>query len=199
MFLQHHKEPGNPPLAAVHIPRKGWARYSWIALVGCLLLSLIPARAQAQEEALPKQEPRGAQVQFALSTMGGNGAQIGLVSARTVYTREVMVLSDLDPLWRDIDRRARVVVLPGISLRMFGFERLIGGAAYRGFDVDIGLRAGPGLTFDTDETSAERDRRFELVVEPFLRLTSAGSGRLAWLLEIGSTRPALRFGVWIAY
>ena len=110
-----------------------------------------------------------------------------------------MILADLDPLWRVADRRARVVVLPGVSLRMFGFERLIGGAAYRGFDIDAGLRAGPGLTFDTDETSAERDRRFELVLEPFLRLTSAGSGRLAWLLEIGSTRPALRFGVWIAY
>jgi len=116
-----------------------------------------------------------------------------------VYTTEVVVLSDLDPLWRTTDRRARVVVMPGISLRMLGFERLIGGAAYRGFDIDIGLRAGPGLTFDTEETSAERDRRFELVLEPFLRFTSAQSGRLSWLLELGSTRPAFRVGIWVAY
>lgn len=196
MFLQHHKEPDNPPSEA---SVKGFSTL-WIAgavLSWMLLASARPA--QGQEAEIRRTEPWGAQIQFALSTLGGNGAQAGIVSARTVYTREVMILADLDPLWRDADRRARVVVLPGVSLRMFGFERLIGGAAYRGFDIDAGLRAGPGLTFDTDETSAERDRRFELVLEPFLRLTSAGSGRLAWLLEIGSTRPALRFGVWIAY
>ena len=58
---------------------------------------------------------------------------------------------------------------------------------------------GSKETSAPDETSAERDRRFELVLEPFLRLTSAGSDRLAWLIELGSTRPALRFGVWISY
>lgn len=147
----------------------------------------------------PPSEPWGAQIQSALSTLGGNGLQVGVVSARSVYTREVIVLADLDPLWRDTDRRARVVLMPGMAVRLFGFERLIGGAAYRGFDIDVGLRAGPGLSFDTEETVEERNRRFELVIEPFLRLTSAQSDRIAWLLELGSTRPALRFGIWWAY
>lgn len=158
-----------------------------------------PARAQETAPELPLSAPWGAQIQVAVATLGGNGLQMGVLSARTVYTREVMVLADLDPLWRDTDRRARVVLMPGISVRTLGFERLIGGAAYRGFDIDLGLRAGPGLSFDTDETVEERNRRFELVIEPYVRLTSAQARQLAWLLELGSTRPALRFGVWIRY
>ncbi len=177
---------------------------SWVLLAGLTTAhgqerETPPSEPIQQGEPIPQGEPWGPQVQVALSTVGGNGVQIGFVSTRSIYTREVMILSDLDPLWRDSDRRARVMLLPGMSLRIFGFERLIGGAAYRGFDIDAGLRAGPGLAFDTDETSAERDRRFELVLEPFLRLTSAGSERLAWLIELGSTRPALRFGVWVSY
>ncbi len=145
------------------------------------------------------QAPWGPQIQAALSSLGGNGLQIGLVSARTVYTREVMVLADLEPLFRTSGRRSRVVLMPAVSIRTLGFERLIGGAAYRGFDVDLGLRAGPGLTFDTDENFAERNRRFELVVEPFVRMTAARTSGWSWLLELGTTRPAMRLGVWIDY
>ena len=165
-------------------------------------VSSIPAfgqNADSTRTEVAAPEPWGAQIQIALSTLGGNGMQAGVISARSVYTREVVLLADLDPLVRDIEGRARVVLMPGMSVRLFGFERLIGGAAYRGFDVDIGLRAGPGLSFDTDETVADRNRRFELVLEPFIRLTSAQSRRIAWLLELGSTRPAARFGVWLSY
>lgn len=109
------------------------------------------------------------------------------------------MLADIDPLVRDVEGRARVVLMPGMSVRLFGFERLIGGAAYRGFDMDIGLRAGPGLSFNTDESAADRNRRFELVLEPFVRLTTAQSRSVAWMLELGSTRPAARFGVWLSY
>jgi len=195
LFLQHHKEPDN--LLPEHPVMVSRGKLGALFALSWLLISWLPSISHGQDVA--QSEPWGRQLQFAASTLGGNGAQIGLVSARSVYTTEVVVLSDLDPLWRTTDRRARVVVMPGISLRMLGFERLIGGAAYRGFDIGIGLRAGPGLTFDTEETSAERDRRFELVLEPFLRFTSAQSGRLSWLLELGSTRPAFRVGIWVTY
>ncbi len=110
-----------------------------------------------------------------------------------------MVLTDLDPLWRNTPRRARVALMPAVSLRLFGFERLIGGAAYRGFDVDLGLRAGPGLSFAANETAEERNRRFELAIEPFFRFTTARGRRMAWLAEIGSARPSFRLGMWIRY
>jgi len=177
----------------------GKGRYGLWAILLVAFFSMHPASAQEVEREIPLAAPWGTHIQVAVGTLGGNGLQMGIVSARTVYTREVMVLADLDPLGRETDRRARIVLMPAISLRMFGFERLIGGAAYRGFDVDLGLRAGPGLSFDTDETVEERNRRFELVIEPFLRLTAAQVRQLAWMLEIGSTRPALRFGVWIRY
>lgn len=197
MFLQHHKEPDNL-LPRSLFKDSGRNQVAFIALSWILLIA-IPATSWGQTSGPSQSDPWGLQVQLALATLGGNGAQVGLVNARSVYTQEVMILSDLEPLWRTTDRRARVVVMPGISLRMLGFERLIGGAAYRGFDVDMGLRAGPGLTFLAEETTAERDRRFELVLEPFVRMTSARSDRVAFLLELGSTRPAFRFGVWVAY
>lgn len=164
--------------------------------LGCLLL---PSRVFAQAEERPAVEPSGTQIQLSAALLGGRGIQAGLVSARSVFTREVIVLLDGEPLVRDVDRQARVVLLPGVSLRVFGFERLIGGAAYRGFDVDLGLRAGPGLSFSGNESPEDRNRRFELVLAPFLRISAAQSRRVAWLAELGSTRPALRIGIWLRY
>lgn len=164
-----------------------------------LILATLPSRAQEADLTPLLSAPRGPHIQLALATLTGNGLQIGALSARTVYTREVMVLADLDPLWRDTPRRARVVLMPAVSLRLFGFERLVGGAAYRGFDVDLGLRAGPGLSFAANETTEERNRRFELVIEPFLRLTMATGRRMTWLVEVGSARPSFRLGMWIRY
>lgn len=199
MFLNQHKDQPKPgSIAGFSAPH--WRRFALAVLLWIMgAVPSVMAQDAPIEAGEPASEPWGAQIHVALSTLGGNGLQAGVLSARTVYTREVMVLADLDPLWRETDRRARVVLMPGMSIRLFGFERLIGGAAYRGFDIDLGLRAGPGLSFDMDESVEERNRRFELVIEPFLRLTSARSGRVAWLLEMGSTRPAFRFGLWWAY
>ncbi|MDA0379113.1 MAG: hypothetical protein O2899_06435 [Bacteroidetes bacterium] len=186
MFLDPHKE---APKSA----RPVGARFAPFLLLAALLV--VPV--QAQERTIG--EPFGTRLQLALAGMGGRGLQVGVLSAHTVYTREMQVLTDLEPLLRDVDRQARVVLLPGVSLRLFGFERLVGGAGYRGFDIDAGFRAGPGLTFSGNETEADRNRRFELVLEPFLRITAAQTARLAWLVELGSTRPALRVGVWLAW
>ena len=186
MFLLPHKEAPKSFRAA--------SRGFTLLLVLCLGFAA-PVGAQNQSVG----EPFGARVQVGLSVLGGRGLQVGAVSARTLFTREVQLLTDLEPLVRDVDRQARVVLLPGVSLRLFGFERLVGGAGYRGFDLDTGFRAGPGLTFSSNETEADRNRRFELVLEPFLRITAAQNAGLAWMVELGSTRPALRVGVWLAW
>ena len=167
-----------------------------LLLFGCVLA---PSRAFAQNGERPDIEPSGTQIQLSAALLGGRGIEVGMVTARSVFTREVIVLLDGEPLVRDVDRQARVVLLPGVSLRVFGFERLFGGAAYRGFDVDLGLRAGPGLSFAGNESPEDRNRRFELVLAPFVRITAAQSRRVAWLVELGSTRPALRAGIWLRY
>jgi len=155
---------------------------------------LIPQYAAAQYL-----EPIGRHIVVGVSGIDGYGLQVGTVSAKTLYVTELMVLSDLEPLVSGSESNSRVVLLPGIALRLLGFERLIGGAPYRGFDLDAGFRAGPGLSFSTDETQSDKDRRFEFVVEPFLRLSVARSNDWTWFLESGTTRPNIRVGLWIQY
>jgi len=167
-----------------------------ILLVIALLMS--PDRTWAQEESpAPRFAPWGGQIHVAGAVVDGKGIQVGVVRARTLYTRELILLADLEPLINPGSRQNRVVLLPGVSFRVFGVERLIGNAPYRGYDIDLGFRAGPGISFSSRETQAEQDRRFELVVDPFARVTRVRSSGLAWMLEVGATRPAVRLGVWI--
>ena len=186
------------------------ARLATNGLLWVLLLALFATpSAKAQSEDGPPGEvvseskrirraPVGRQIQFAIGMVKGRGIELGTVSARALFTRELLVLADIEPLWNETSRQARGVLMPGLSLRLFGFERLVGNAAYRGFDLDLGFRAGPGLSFSPDESAEDRNRRFELVLEPFLRFTRARNHRLAWVLESGITRPAVRLGFWIA-
>lgn len=130
---------------------------------------------------------------------GGIGATVGMVDARTLYTREVHVLSDLEPILRKSREQGRVALLLGVGLRLYGFERLIGGAGYRGFDLDVGLRVGPGLSFSTRDTRIARNRRFVLLLEPNLRLSGAIHPNRALFVEGGTTRPYVRFGLWQSF
>lgn len=193
LFLEQHKDAPNPAAGNTGL------RFA----LGLLLvfITMLPGAASSRAQTVNpvRLEPTGSQIQATGATWGGNGLQLGIVSARSVFTREIIVLMDAEPVLRDVNRQARVVLLPGVSLRAFGFERLIGGAAYRGFDLNVGFRAGPGITFGSDESLADRNRRFELVLEPFIRITARQNHSLTWLVELGSTRPAARAGFWIKY
>jgi len=144
-------------------------------------------------------EPIGSHLVVGISGIDGYGLQLGAISARTLYATELVLLSDLQPLLSGSDARSRAVLMPGVSVRLLGFERLIGGAPYRGYDLDVGFRAGPGLSFSQNETQADKDRRFELVVEPFVRMTAARSRKWIWYSEAGISRPNVRVGLWIRY
>lgn len=144
-------------------------------------------------------EPYGDYIIGGVSFVDGMGFQVGLLSARSLFSTELVVLSDLSPIFMKGARTSRVVFYPGISLRLLGLNRLVREAPYRGVDLDVGLRAGPGLSFSKRESRAERDRRFELVVEPFIRLVSARNRRWVFYSEIATSRPNLRLGLWIPY
>ncbi|NNF03716.1 MAG: hypothetical protein HKN17_04540 [Rhodothermales bacterium] len=158
----------------------------WFAAVlGCVR----PASAQSVA-------PFGPHIQSGATVFGGIGATAGIVDARTLYTREVHLVSDLEPFFRKSDEQGRVALLLGVGLRLYGFERLIGGVGYRRFDLDVGLRVGPGLSFSTRDTRIERNRRFVLLLEPTVRVSRAVHPARALFVEAGTSRPHGRFGLW---
>jgi len=77
-----------------------------------------------------------------------------------------------------------------------GIGRTIGNADYRGWDLDVGVRIGPGLLFEFRESRADKNRRFNLFVEPFARVV-ARPGGTTFFAELGGQRPVLRAGFWI--
>ena len=132
-----------------------------------------------------------------LAAVGGVGVQIGFVNAKDFVTREVTVLADLLTAVDPESGNNQVVVTIGGALRLFGFERTIGNEAYRGYDVDLGFRIGPGLSFSTRETRSEKNKRFRLFLEPYVRISVSTRLIKILFLEAGTTRPCVRLGTWI--
>ena len=162
-------------------------------IIGLIALFLaLPDSAFAQRRA-----PEGNILQIGVDAVPGYGLNPGVVSLRSVYTREVVLVSNLRSVVLDQDEKARVALLAGVSLRVFGLERLIGYAGYRGFDLDIGLRTGPGLTFSTRDTRVDKNRRFVLLVVPYTRFSSALKNGRAVYVEAGTVNPYLRAGIWL--
>jgi hypothetical protein len=159
-------------------------------------LAVIVAAAAARPAAGQVSEPSGMQAQAGVAVFGGIGLNAGVVDARTLYTREIQVVSDLEPLFRRSEEQGRVALLLGVGIRVFGFERLIGGVGYRGFDIDAGLRVGPGLSFSTRDSRIARNRRFVLLLEPMARITRAVHPRRTVYVEAGTSRPFVRIGLW---
>ncbi len=157
----------------------------------CLALGVPTASAQ-------RTEPMGGYIQLGMAAVPGLGLNVGSVSARTLYTRELHLLSNIEPAFRSTEDQIKVAALIGVSFRVFGIERLIGNAGYRGFDIDIGLRAGPGLSFSTRDSKVDRNRRFVLLVDPIIRISRASKSAIVFA-EAGGATPSLRMGVWIPW
>ena len=162
----------------------------WVLVV--IVLSPAPF-AYAQRQA-----PRGSYLLVAGAVTGGYGGQFGYLNARDFFTQEALVLADFHAALDPGNGSNQVVFFIGGALRALGFKRTIGNTPYQGFDLDVGFRAGPGFTFSTRETRADKNRRFNLFVEPYLRLSIGVGSRNAFLLEWATTRPNVRFGFWLS-
>jgi len=160
----------------------------------CVLLFSISAQCTAYGQQL---EPSGTFVHAGIAAGGGAGVQLGFVNAKDFFTREVTVLADLLAAVDPESGSNYVVVTLGGALRLFGFERTIGNVAYRGYDVDLGLRVGPGLSFSTRETRSQKNRRFDLILDPYVRISVSTRLIKVLFLEAGTTRPRFRLGTWI--
>jgi hypothetical protein len=134
---------------------------------------------------------------------GGEGLAVGGVMAGRMFTREVHIISDIEPLFRKSEDQSRVALLVGVSVRLYGIERTIGNVPYRGFDVDVALRAGPAVSFSTRDDLVARNNRFALLLEPAVRISHARPWKSAtqpgrvWFAELGTVGPSLRMGLWM--
>src|SRR5690606_40465591 len=108
-----------------------------------------------------------------------------------MYTREALLMGSVLP--RGSEGSVHVGVAIGGALRVVGALEALGMTRPRMFDVHVGLRVGPGLRFGFEELRADRNQRFNLVFEPFVRYTR-NVGRMIYF-EAGLARPALRVGV----
>jgi hypothetical protein len=154
-------------------------------------MALPPAPAQAQFFG------RGpAAVQLGATGEPGVGVQAGYVQPRTVFTVEATLYADVQaPFSEAGERRFQAAGSVGGALRAFEIVRIVTGGGPSGH-LDLGLRAGPGLGFEAEETVAEKNRRFRLLLDPFTRYVRRVGGVRAFG-EVGLARPRLRAGVWL--
>lgn len=132
-------------------------------------------------------------LQAGLGGWPGAGMQFVHLQTRSIYSLEVLCSVDTE-LWKE---RTPVYVSAGVgaALRPLGILRVIGQADYS-YDLYLGIRFGPALTFLHKQTRAEKNRQFNLFLDPFLRYTRPVGQQTAFI-EIGSQRPSLRVGFWI--
>lgn len=169
----------------------------------CLMTSMpVVVQAQNRTQGLSR-APEGTYLQVGAAALGGQGLNVGGVIAGRMFTREVHFVSDLEPLLRRTEDQSRVALLVGVAVRVYGVERTIGSVPYRGFDVDIALRAGPAVSFSTRDDIVARNNRFALLLEPAIRVSHARPWKSAtrpgriWFVELGTVGPSLRAGLWI--
>ena len=164
-------------------------------VAGALLFALTPViPAAGQGGRLPSLR----QLQVGLGAVPGIGIQAGYVAPRSFYTIEGMLYTDAVPGFSGGEGSVQVSAGIGAALRPLGILRTFGETNYP-YDLDVGLRFGPGLFFAFNETRVSKNQRFSLFLEPFVRFsTRLASGRMVFA-EAGIQRPLLRAGLWFDF
>ena len=160
-----------------------------------MMLVVVFAHPVIAPQGLLGQVPLGGHLQTGPAGLPGLGFQVGYVAAQDFFTREITVVADLSSFRSDGNVHTAIAV--GGAVRILGIARTIGNTDYRGFDLDLGVRVGPGLLFEFRESRAAKNRRFNLFLEPFVRW-STRARRALLFVEAGVQRPVLRAGFWIA-
>jgi len=158
---------------------------------GTVVAIVSPLQAIAQSNPPDELVVGGDNLLFGFGALPGVGLQAMYVAPGRMYTREALLLGDVVPRGRKGSVQFAVAI--GAALRVVGSLETFGMTRPRMYDVHIGLRVGPGLRFGFEEVRADRNQRFHLVFEPFIRYTRS-VGRMMYV-EAGLARPALRVGV----
>ena len=154
-----------------------------------LAASLHPAAAQTAAPGF---------VQVGGAALPDVGAQVGYVSPSQLYTVEGALYLNAAPAFAGGSGDVQGALGVGGAVRVLGVARLFTeiSAAY---ELDAGLRFGPGLAFQSSETRADANRRFRLFMDPFVRGLRRLSPGAALFAEFGAARPALRAGLWLQF
>lgn len=178
------------PLVDLSVSRTAASR---AVLLMLLLLAggLLGSRAQAQA---PRTHAK--RIQIGPGVLPGIGLQGGYVYPRSFFTTEAIVYADGSPGFAGGESNLQVSLGLGGSIRPLGLIRTIGSMADTGYDLDIGLRGGPGLFFSSTETRVQKNQRFSLFLEPFIRVTTRLGTSQTFFAELGFQRPLLRAGFW---
>jgi hypothetical protein len=158
-------------------------------------LLMIPLSARAQV-ALQQTDGR---VQVGLSALPGFGAQVGYLDVTGLFTREAMLAVDVRPALVGGEENVEVRLAAGASARVLGAARLFTDGDFAGYDFDVGLRAGPSLTFISGADEAQRNQQFSFVLEPFLRFVTQLRPGLTVYGEAGPQPSLLRGGLWLTF
>ncbi|HET6569771.1 MAG TPA: hypothetical protein VFG50_17530 [Rhodothermales bacterium] len=135
-------------------------------------------------------------VQIGPGVLPGIGLQVGYVYPRSFYTTEAIVYADGSPGFAGGESNLQVSLGLGGAIRPLGLIRTIANMADTGYDLDVGLRGGPGLFFSSTETRVQKNQRFSLFLEPFIRITTRLGTQQTFFAELGFQRPLLRAGFW---
>jgi hypothetical protein len=166
-------------------------------LVATLLLfslALLAGASPAQGQLFGAEAPA---VQAGVGAGPGAGVQAVYLQPRTAFTLEAALYTDLQsPFAGAGERRFQAAGAVGGSLRLLRVLRVVTGGGPGG-NLDVGLRVGPGLRYQADETRAERNQRFRLLLDSFARYVRRVAG-VRLFGEVGLARPRLRAGVWLA-
>ncbi|ARA93952.1 hypothetical protein AWN76_012840 [Rhodothermaceae bacterium RA] len=162
--------------------------------VAALAGSAAPMPAAAQTPVAPIRD--ASLLQVGVAALPGIGLQAGYLSPRSWYTREAVLYVDSSPQFAGGEGSVQIAAGIGAAVRILAITRLFSSTLYAGNDLDFGLRFGPGLFFAIDETPADKNQRFSLFLEPFIRYTSAFGGGRQFFAEAGVQRPFLRAGFW---
>lgn len=164
-------------------------------LASTLLAGALLAASAAQAQPFGSE---GSAMQVGLGAVPGTGVQAVYLQPYTSFTFEAALYADVQAPFSDGgDRRFQAAGAVGGALRILQIARIVVGAGVRG-DLDVGLRAGPGLGFKAQETRVDKNQRFRLLLDPFVRHVRR-VGPVHLFGEAGLARPRLRAGVWLSF
>ncbi len=160
-------------------------------LIALAVLGSMPASAQELQTT--------GKLQLGLGILPGLGAQVGYLSPGAFFVTEGMLFVDGVPPFLGGEGTVQLSLGGGGAVRTLGIARLFSEEQFEGFDVDFGARFGPALSFGVNETRAEKNQRFSLFFDPYLRFVTRAGGRFTVFAEAGAQRPLVRGGLWIAW
>ncbi|MEM9665138.1 MAG: hypothetical protein AAF970_09400 [Bacteroidota bacterium] len=161
-----------------------------LAAISAVVLLTLPTQAQTVE-------PEETRVQLGLGLFPRVGWQLGYVQPGNVFIREAVLYTHITPGVLSDRRRLQATLGVGGAIRALNVARLVANITNTNNDLDLGVRVGPSLAFATEETRADKNQRFNLFIEPFLRLTTRLRNNQVLYTELGIQQPSLRIGLWV--